>query len=259
VTLSPKDPIQEKGGINLYGFVDNEVINAWDYLGNKPITISNADDITWDDFKGGHNNYKYDAGITLYIKRYPGNLFAYCNENSSGCWECEASYPNANVVITMSQINSSVGKKSSIVLQHERGHARRALAYAISLKATLRGLTGKGVDKNREIALRDATNELNVKWENYEPYKVYNRFAVDQEAYDRRVEHENINQEKQDLEDERNNNIIDNDPDLSEQERIIRKSLKEPLDINLDDLVPPTPTPPPVDLDAQIYHPLTRI
>ena len=30
-----RDPIEEKGGINLYGFIDNNGVNKWDYLGNE--------------------------------------------------------------------------------------------------------------------------------------------------------------------------------------------------------------------------------
>jgi hypothetical protein len=36
VTLSPKDPIQEKGGINLYGFVKNAPVNYVDIKGTFP-------------------------------------------------------------------------------------------------------------------------------------------------------------------------------------------------------------------------------
>jgi hypothetical protein len=36
-----RDPIQEKGGINLYGFVGNDGLNQWDYLG----LVSDASDI----------------------------------------------------------------------------------------------------------------------------------------------------------------------------------------------------------------------
>jgi hypothetical protein len=35
-----RDPIAEKGGLNLYGFVGNNAINAWDYLGMFELTIS---------------------------------------------------------------------------------------------------------------------------------------------------------------------------------------------------------------------------
>jgi RHS repeat-associated protein len=28
-----RDPIQEEGGLNIYGFVENKVISAYDYLG----------------------------------------------------------------------------------------------------------------------------------------------------------------------------------------------------------------------------------
>jgi uncharacterized protein RhaS with RHS repeats len=31
--IGRRDPISEKGGLNLYGFVGNNAINAWDYLG----------------------------------------------------------------------------------------------------------------------------------------------------------------------------------------------------------------------------------
>jgi len=30
-----RDPIEERGGINLYGFIGNDAINKWDYLGMK--------------------------------------------------------------------------------------------------------------------------------------------------------------------------------------------------------------------------------
>jgi hypothetical protein len=33
VTSSPKDPIKENGGVNLYAMVGNRVINGWDWLG----------------------------------------------------------------------------------------------------------------------------------------------------------------------------------------------------------------------------------
>ncbi len=31
-----RDPIAERGGVNLYGFVGNDALSRWDYLGNKP-------------------------------------------------------------------------------------------------------------------------------------------------------------------------------------------------------------------------------
>jgi len=32
-----KDPIEEQGGLNLYGMVSNDVVNRWDYLGLSPV------------------------------------------------------------------------------------------------------------------------------------------------------------------------------------------------------------------------------
>ena len=37
---STRDPIEEQGGINLYGFVDNNAVNQWDYLGLDFIALA---------------------------------------------------------------------------------------------------------------------------------------------------------------------------------------------------------------------------
>ena len=34
-----RDPIEEQGGYNLYGFVGNDGLNSWDYLGNEDLTL----------------------------------------------------------------------------------------------------------------------------------------------------------------------------------------------------------------------------
>jgi RHS repeat-associated protein len=41
-----RDPIKEKGGLNLYGFCLNNPINLWDYLGNYAIFERNGNDVT---------------------------------------------------------------------------------------------------------------------------------------------------------------------------------------------------------------------
>ena len=38
-----RDPIQEKGGLNLYGFVGNNAIDKWDYLGNSDCDTENIE------------------------------------------------------------------------------------------------------------------------------------------------------------------------------------------------------------------------
>lgn len=37
-----KDPIEESGGLNLYGFCVNNVVNKWDYLGMDDYDLSKA-------------------------------------------------------------------------------------------------------------------------------------------------------------------------------------------------------------------------
>ena len=49
-----RDPIEEKGGVNLYGFVENEPIGRWDVLG-----------LTWVCTWGGRVNGKFPPIDTL--------------------------------------------------------------------------------------------------------------------------------------------------------------------------------------------------
>ncbi|MGH8569455.1 MAG: RHS repeat-associated core domain-containing protein, partial [Gammaproteobacteria bacterium] len=43
-----RDPIEESGGLNLYGFVGNNAVNRWDYLGMQPRMESWSDSMTWE-------------------------------------------------------------------------------------------------------------------------------------------------------------------------------------------------------------------
>jgi len=47
-----RDPIEEEGGINLYGFVGNDGVSAWDFLGNQCLTILDGKIIPCDDNPG---------------------------------------------------------------------------------------------------------------------------------------------------------------------------------------------------------------
>jgi RHS repeat-associated protein len=38
-----RDPIEEEGGLNLYGFVGNDPLNRWDYLGLTTITVKDCE------------------------------------------------------------------------------------------------------------------------------------------------------------------------------------------------------------------------
>ena len=37
-----RDPIEEAGGLNLYGFVDNDGVNSWDYLGMVEVEVEKS-------------------------------------------------------------------------------------------------------------------------------------------------------------------------------------------------------------------------
>jgi hypothetical protein len=66
-----RDPIQEQGGVNLYGFVGNNGVNWWDYLGfvswNVEGHFRDGSIIAWDySFKGTY--YKEDCKIIYSVK-----------------------------------------------------------------------------------------------------------------------------------------------------------------------------------------------
>jgi RHS repeat-associated protein len=42
-----RDPIEEQGGVNLYGFVGNDGVNAWDYLGRVEMNLLPHDAREW--------------------------------------------------------------------------------------------------------------------------------------------------------------------------------------------------------------------
>jgi hypothetical protein len=64
VTSSPKDPIGEKGGVNLYAMVGNGVVNAWDYLGKSCAQCGNSQG-TGEHFQGcialGNNTASFNG------------------------------------------------------------------------------------------------------------------------------------------------------------------------------------------------------
>ena len=50
-----RDPIEEQGGVNLYGFVGNDGLNGWDILG----------------MEGGNDTIKFDKRFTAYLEWFP--------------------------------------------------------------------------------------------------------------------------------------------------------------------------------------------
>jgi len=79
-----RDPIEEGGGVNLYGFVRNDPVNGWDYLGESPLGPPSNDtkprtiltctaDVAWE-CVCDHSDESYSAGETLSAYGYGGDL-----------------------------------------------------------------------------------------------------------------------------------------------------------------------------------------
>jgi RHS repeat-associated protein len=59
-----RDPIEERGGMNLYGFVNNDGVNNWDYLGLKPT--------------------KFDFQLQKVVWSFGGNATGFANGGNGG-------------------------------------------------------------------------------------------------------------------------------------------------------------------------------
>jgi RHS repeat-associated protein len=57
-----RDPIEESGGMNLYGFVGNDGVRNWDYLGNKPSLTMKTGEV--DLGKCGSFSWKVDFAVS---------------------------------------------------------------------------------------------------------------------------------------------------------------------------------------------------
>lgn len=58
-----RDPIEEQGGLNLYGFVSNNPITSWDYLGNLPVVTMAPFYVTATRFSSFNGFYAAANGI----------------------------------------------------------------------------------------------------------------------------------------------------------------------------------------------------
>ena len=77
-----RDPIEEKGGINLYGFVDNDGVNEWDVLGLKQYVLiyDGSDDmfVEWKD--SVKDKIKNKDAVSMYRNFLNGEYDPKCDE-----------------------------------------------------------------------------------------------------------------------------------------------------------------------------------
>jgi hypothetical protein len=82
-----RDPIEEQGGFNLYAFVRNNAVNAWDYLGMNPLSEWMEDNLSppdvptiappsggypvdptaWANSWNGHDDMEYDPRTAMWV------------------------------------------------------------------------------------------------------------------------------------------------------------------------------------------------
>ncbi len=87
-----RDTIEEQGGLNLYGFVDNDPVNWFDTLGDSK-SNGGDDSSTWKDFWKAaveiHKNYEKYKKLTDQAKQ---TFRTQINPNYDCCWKCKSGY-----------------------------------------------------------------------------------------------------------------------------------------------------------------------
>ena len=125
-----RDPIEERGGVNLYGFVENDGVNDIDYLGRIPVeepdsTISSVVDLPFGrEDPPKSNSYiigQYDnGGVKLKIKN---------QDDKKCCIEAKISFgTNPPLLWVDSDLARRLGYSFSEVAMHETFHASATLA-----------------------------------------------------------------------------------------------------------------------------------
>jgi RHS repeat-associated protein len=102
-----RDPKEEAGGINLYGFCRNNPINSWDYLGLLPVFTFGGQSWTNDtDMNALFNSWSSSGQSTPWISINIGSSSGYgLNWNPFGNY--------SNVVVVAKPINISTGTTNS--------------------------------------------------------------------------------------------------------------------------------------------------
>ncbi|MES2982080.1 MAG: RHS repeat-associated core domain-containing protein, partial [Verrucomicrobiota bacterium] len=107
-----RDPIEEEGGLNLYGFVENKTPNEVDYLGNQKL---NEDDIG-KVIAGGLKFESIVGDVRIYKSVFICVCYLFCFETSEH---------------KIDSVEIHTGKKSRATLIHPDGSATRMGANSI--------------------------------------------------------------------------------------------------------------------------------
>ncbi|TAE93461.1 MAG: RHS repeat-associated core domain-containing protein [Verrucomicrobia bacterium] len=97
-----RDPIEERGGLNLYGFVGNDGLNRWDFLGNIPSLLMNTSKVQL----GNCGSFYWPASFTTSPEKDSGIVLQ--EVNASGRYQ---KYDYNGVLIT--SLSYSVGPKTN--------------------------------------------------------------------------------------------------------------------------------------------------
>ena len=109
-----RDPIEEAGGLNLYGFVNNDGVNFWDYLGLVDLNLFDSDDKANFDERCG--KWK-DAGQEEFTVGGHGLPHSVEGLNAAQLWDKIRLSPNFAGAKSITLYSCSTGKGDNAIAQ----------------------------------------------------------------------------------------------------------------------------------------------
>ncbi|MFC7339623.1 RHS repeat-associated core domain-containing protein [Haloferula chungangensis] len=173
-----RDPIEEHGGVNLYGFVGNDGVNRWDYLGLKleKYTVGSAPVKYVPDLGRGIDGYKTRG---IHRSEWP--------EEIAKCDGCVLSV-NGNLSIEIEVleaerdvVRSKDGLGYTSTLDHERGHEEVEAFHWNKLADTINPIDGHEFSSSECCeeyvtwihAVADAWSTTNDTWQLIFDHRAY--------------------------------------------------------------------------------------
>jgi RHS repeat-associated protein len=153
-----RDPIGEKGGVNLYAFCGNNAVNAYDYLGMDMYMTFVQDEYgnTYIEEGGPSADDLHDANLRAANNQ---NWMSYAEGKADGALKAVIAYENAaNLRALMKSLNSSASKAMSIVAQKNQAVALGSATNLTNSFSSQLGASGAAGLANKINAGMDAAN-----------------------------------------------------------------------------------------------------
>ncbi len=126
-----RDPIDESGGVNLYGFVENDGVNQWDILGQAKFTTFDADPATFpvSRHEGAFLGGEQGKTEKIWPGKIDGESYAMYGDRICITDDCSQKVTLAGGTLTQTAVYASIAADVEYVIKHERRHVEINKTY----------------------------------------------------------------------------------------------------------------------------------